>query len=268
LSQILRTEERTFIETPLYYNYLTRGGRLVGKPDACIIDENAAKSRIILGVHKGIVMEPFNYQHIIWDWNGTLLDDAWLCVEIMSGMLAQRDLPPLSMERYEQIFDFPVVDYYHEVGFDFAVEPFVKLSDEFMATYNRRVRECPLRAGARDALMIGQQHGITQSILSAMQQDTLNRLLDHFDLRAFFTSVTGLDNHHAAGKLTLGQEWIAAQTLPRAAILLVGDTVHDIEVAQALGVDCVVIHSGHHSRERLAVAGVPVLDGLAAVYGD
>jgi phosphoglycolate phosphatase len=212
-------------------------------------------------------MESFNYKHIIWDWNGTLLDDAWLCVEIMSEMLARRDLPPLSMDRYEQIFGFPVVDYYRMVGFDFAIEPFEQLSDEFMATYNRRVRECPLRTGARDVLLTGQQRGITQSILSAMQQDTLNALLDHFDLRAFFTSVTGLDNHHAAGKLARAQDWIAAQNLPRTAILLVGDTVHDVEVAQALGVDGVYIHSGHHSRARLVAAGAPLLDSLAGVYG-
>jgi phosphoglycolate phosphatase len=211
-------------------------------------------------------MEPFNYKHIIWDWNGTLLDDAWLCVEIMNGMLAQRDLPPLTLERYEQIFDFPVMDYYRKVGFDFTVEPFVKLSDEFMAAYNRRVRECPLRAGTRDVLVTGQQRGITQSILSAMMQDTLNILLDHFALREFFTSVTGLDNHHAAGKLALAQDWIAAQNLPRTAILFVGDTVHDVEVARALGVDCVYIHSGHHSRERLAAAGVPMIESLADVY--
>jgi phosphoglycolate phosphatase len=211
-------------------------------------------------------MKSFNYQHIIWDWNGTLLDDAWLCVEIMNGMLARRDLPPLSMERYEQIFDFPVVDYYRKVGFDFAVEPFERLSDEFMAGYNRRVRECPLRAGTRDVLLTGQQRGITQSILSAMYQDTLDMLLDHFALRGFFTSVTGLDNRHAAGKLALAQDWIAAQTVPRTAILFVGDTVHDVDVAQALGADCVTIHSGHHSRDRLAAAGVPVLGSLAAVY--
>ncbi len=211
-------------------------------------------------------MESFNYKHIIWDWNGTLLDDAWLCVDIMNKLLAQRDLPALTMERYEQIFDFPVADYYRKVGFDFAVEPFVQLSDEFMATYNRRVRECPLRVGARDVLVTGQRRGITQSILSAMMQDTLNMLLDHFALREFFTSVTGLDNHHAAGKLALAQDWIAAQNLPRSAILFVGDTVHDVEVAQALGVDCVYIHSGHHSREQLSAAGVPMLESLADVY--
>ena len=31
-----------------------------------------------------------NYRHVIWDWNGTLLDDAWLCVEVLNGLLARR----------------------------------------------------------------------------------------------------------------------------------------------------------------------------------
>ena len=35
------------------------------------------------------------YSHILWDWNGTLLDDAWLCVEVMNSMLAERDLPQI-----------------------------------------------------------------------------------------------------------------------------------------------------------------------------
>jgi phosphoglycolate phosphatase len=211
-------------------------------------------------------MEPFKYKHIIWDWNGTLLDDAWLCVEIMNGMLARRRLPPLTMETYEQIFDFPVMDYYRKVGFDFAIDPFERLSDEFMGVYDRRVRECPLRHGAREILRAGHQRGVTQSILSAMKQETLVALIDHFDLRGYFTDLTGLDNHHAAGKLALAQTWIAAHDQRRADIVLVGDTVHDFEVAQALGVACMLIPGGHHSRARLAACGVPILAALAAVY--
>ncbi|MDH5646585.1 MAG: hypothetical protein OEZ01_11285, partial [Candidatus Heimdallarchaeota archaeon] len=37
-----------------------------------------------------LIIPPTRYEHIIWDWNGTLLDDAWLCVEIMNSMLAKR----------------------------------------------------------------------------------------------------------------------------------------------------------------------------------
>ena len=40
------------------------------------------------------------YRHIIWDWNGTLLDDAWLCVEILNEILRRRNEQPVTHERY------------------------------------------------------------------------------------------------------------------------------------------------------------------------
>ena len=211
-------------------------------------------------------MGSFAYRHIIWDWNGTLYDDAWMCVEVMNGMLARRGLPAITPERYESIFDFPVIDYYRRVGFDFSVEPFEQVSDEFMATYTRRLRECQLRRGAREALEQGRRLGLAQSILSAMMQTLLDGLLEHFGVRGYFGDVLGLDNHHAAGKVEIARQWIARQDIDRRHILFVGDTTHDYEVAEALGVDCGFIHSGHHSRQRLATCGVPILASLPEVF--
>lgn len=212
-------------------------------------------------------MSDFVYRHIIWDWNGTLLDDAGLCVEIMNEVLESRGLPLLTLDRYQAIFDFPVRDYYRAIGFDFAVDSFERLSDEFMDAYTRRVWDCDLRTGGRAALQQAQKRGISQSILSAMQQETLDRMVDHFGLRDYFTAVVGISNHHAAGKQHTARQWIAAQTLPAADMLMIGDTTHDHEVAESLGVACALIHSGHHSRERLAATGARVLDSLAAVVG-
>lgn len=210
-------------------------------------------------------MAAFSYRHIIWDWNGTLFDDAWLCVDIVNGMLARRAQPPLTPDRYETIFDFPVQDYYARAGFDFSREPFEQLSNEFIDAYHRRVHECDLRPGARAALEAARAQGISQSILSAMQQTSLHALVEHFGLRPYFTDVIGLDNHHAAGKVDLARTWIAAQPLAPSEMVLVGDTVHDFDVAQALGVDCLHVHSGHHSRQRLTACGTTILDDLAAL---
>ena len=211
-------------------------------------------------------MTLFPYDHIIWDWNGTLFDDAALCVDIINGMLAQRGLPGLTGERYETIFDFPVRDYYRRAGFNFATDPFEGLSDEFISTYNRRVRECGLRDGTRDVLETARARGVTQSILSAMKHDTLNTLVAHFGLRDYFTDVVGLDNHHAAGKVDLARQWIAAQSLDPARMVLVGDTTHDHAVAQALGVACVQIPSGHHAPERLSASGAPLIHTLSELF--
>ena len=60
-----------------------------------------------------------NYKHIIWDWNGTLLNDLWLCLESVNAALARRGLAPLSEKRYQEEFDFPVIDFYRKIGFKF-----------------------------------------------------------------------------------------------------------------------------------------------------
>jgi phosphoglycolate phosphatase len=211
-------------------------------------------------------MDNFPYQHIIWDWNGTLFDDAWLCVEIMNEMLAQYGLPALTLSRYETIFDFPVERYYRALGYDFDADPFEKLSDEYMAHYNARMFECRLHDGAREALAAARRRGVTQSVLSAMHNKHLPRLMEHLGVRDLFTDVVGLPDHHARGKVETGKRWIAGQALPPEAMLFVGDTTHDYEVAEALGVDAALVHSGHHSRARLAATGARLLPSLAALF--
>ena len=75
------------------------------------------------------------YKHIIWDWNGTLLDDTWLCVEGINDSLKKRSLQTITKEIYRKVFSFPVEDYYKRLGFDFKKEPFEVAGDEFVAYY-------------------------------------------------------------------------------------------------------------------------------------
>ncbi|MCX6282944.1 MAG: hypothetical protein NTW31_01715 [Bacteroidetes bacterium] len=81
-----------------------------------------------------------DYKHIIWDWNGTLLDDAWLCVEVMNGMLEKRGLEKVSLDFYRSVFTFPVRDYYEKLGYDFEKEPFEEVGMEFMVLDNQSSR--------------------------------------------------------------------------------------------------------------------------------
>ena len=93
-----------------------------------------------------------NYEHIIWDFNGTLMDDAPLCINVMNSMLAKRGLPILTTGRYAEIFDFPVSLYYRRAGWDPERYPFEPLSDEFIAGYHAEKLTCPLRDGAISVL--------------------------------------------------------------------------------------------------------------------
>ena len=202
---------------------------------------------------------------IIWDWNGTLFDDLALCVGVMNGMLERRGLPGLSVERYRQVFTFPVRRYYEAVGFDFARDSFEDLSVEFISTYESRRHECPLQPGARPVLEKLGAGGRRQFMLSAYNQATLRELVHDFELGGFFDRLMGLDNIYAHGKLELGRELMAGISEPPERTILVGDTLHDVEVARDLGIGCLLVAHGHQSRKRLEESGARVVDNLSEV---
>ena len=81
---------------------------------------------------------------IIWDWNGTLLDDTRMAVRTMNQMLKQRGLPALTVDHYKSVFTFPVKDYYQKIGFDFQAEPFEVPALEFIDLYNSQLKDCSL----------------------------------------------------------------------------------------------------------------------------
>jgi phosphoglycolate phosphatase len=92
------------------------------------------------------------FETIIWDWNGTLLDDTDLCIRSMNKLLADRSLPELSKERYLEVFDFPVEKYYRSIGFDFSVEPFEVPALQFIDLYAEGISNCQLHQGVAEAL--------------------------------------------------------------------------------------------------------------------
>jgi len=204
---------------------------------------------------------------IIWDWNGTLLNDTHLCVRTMNAMLEKRELPVLSLNRYRDVFSFPVKDYYQKIGFDFESEPFEIPALEFIDGYNAQMNDCKLQQDSLAVLNYFQSIGIPQYILSAMKQDALEEGLRHHQITSFFEHVSGLDNHYAASKIENGHRLIADLNLNTRELVLIGDTVHDYEVATELGCQCVLIANGHQSRAILEATGVLVIDSLGQLLG-
>ena len=62
------------------------------------------------------------YDCIFYDFNGTLLDDTDICVEILNKMLDKRGYKHITKEKYRDIFSFPIKEYYEKAGFDFSNE--------------------------------------------------------------------------------------------------------------------------------------------------
>jgi phosphoglycolate phosphatase len=202
-------------------------------------------------------------EYVIWDWNGTLLDDHEHCAAVVNVLLREAGLPETNAEGYRRHFRFPAKSYYEHLGLSTQGESWEKLARRFIDVYDAGVEQCSLHAGAREALAALQARGCKHSILSAARTVSLEPLLQQHGIRGFFTDVIGLDNHYAHGKVELGTRWLREKGIPPTRALLVGDTLHDLEVATAMGVRCVLVAAGHQARDRLEASGCPVISDLS-----
>jgi phosphoglycolate phosphatase len=202
------------------------------------------------------------YRHIIWDYNGTLLNDVDLSVSVMNAMLSERNLPKITTKKYKKIFDFPVVDYYAELGFDFASEPFDVVGLEFIRNYDNRRNELKLQNSALEILDFFQKQNIIQSILSARNQKQLEEELLHFEIEKYFSHVSGLSDDYAGGKTENGKILLEKIGIEKSKTVLIGDTLHDFETAQIIGTDCILIADGHNNYKKLQKTGTSVLRKL------
>ena len=204
---------------------------------------------------------------IIWDWNGTILDDAQVCQTIANIMLEERGIPTLpDMDAYRAVFGFPIKGYYEQMGYRFGPEdePYESVADEFIVWYDKLYRTSVLRPGIEAFLDKLKGEGYRQVLLSATRLDQLLEQVAAFGtVGDRFEQKLGLTDHYAFSKAALAKAFIESQGIPRERALFIGDTDHDFEVSSAIGCPCVLLEGGHQSRERLLKMGVPVLRDLS-----
>ena len=195
-----------------------------------------------------------SYTHVLWDWNGTLLDDSCACVDILNSLLSEQDLAPLELETYREIFEFPVHRFYKNLSSELDESTLSYMSNQFVGAYQKVWRNCQLHGDARATLQHFQAADTRQIVLSASDQDTLDACLNYFGLSTLFEKIIGQDNCHAHGKLETARRWLENSGVEPSKILLVGDTLHDLEISSELGFDCALFSQGHNSETRLRKA--------------
>lgn len=206
-------------------------------------------------------MKPINT--IIWDWNGTLLNDVHISLSSVNHLLADRNLEQLTCKRYLDIFTFPVQIYYEKLGFDFNDEPFEVIAHQFIEIYNEAIKDCGLHSEAVPILDYMKRKNMNQFILSAMEQQLLEETVKQNNIYHIFNAVYGLDHLYATSKIDIGISLFDQHQLSPLQTLLIGDTAHDYEVAQSIGCQCILVAKGHQSRHRLESTGAKVIDSLS-----
>lgn len=200
-------------------------------------------------------------QQVLWDWNGTLLDDVEYAMGVRNRSFPAFGLPEIhSVEDYHRQFTFPVRTYYERAGV--TDENFVAVAHAWMDEYERGFASVPLHADAIETLKWLRAAGMKQVVLSATKRDMLERQLRQFPIREYFDEVLGLGDIYAGSKEAIGTAYLSGCGIAPELTLMIGDTLHDAEVARAMGTRCVLVSRGHQSRETLLEAGVPVAGSL------
>jgi phosphoglycolate phosphatase len=199
---------------------------------------------------------------IIWDWNGTLLNDVDMCLETINTLLLERNLKPLSRERYRDIFTFPVKNYYIESGFDFANESWDKVAHQFMDLYFQKLDTVTVFPDASTVLDGFKKNGLRQFMLSAMKHESLIKSVKEKGLLSYFEDISGIQDHFASSKIDMAGRFVKEKNLDLKKTCLIGDSTHDFEVANELGICCLLVANGHQSYERLKETGCEVVQKL------
>jgi len=203
-----------------------------------------------------------SFDTIIWDWNGTLLDDLDICITAMNKMLVSRDMATINSEFYYKYFTFPVIRYYEAMGWDFTKQSFDDLSVEFMANYDALFYSSPLHQNTFQTLEFFKDQGYKQIVVSVLENNRLKESLSIHGLAHFFDASYGIENILGGGKIHLAKKMMEEQKLIPERTCMIGDTEHDLEVAQAIGTQCILVAHGHHTIERLQQLDVTVVNNF------
>lgn len=192
-----------------------------------------------------------NKAHVIWDWNGTLLSDIDHAVNSVNHLLVEENLPPTNLAAYKKDFGFPVLDYYAKLGFETSPEKFKHLCERFNQIFYDGLHGCSLWPGAKQTLAFVKSSGKVQSVLSASEQSMLDHSVVRFEVDHLFDHVFGIADKLAGSKVTRGLELMKKVGVDPAHTVMIGDTDHDLEVAEAMGIDAILVEHGHQCPTRL-----------------
>ncbi|OLB74378.1 MAG: hydrolase [Actinobacteria bacterium 13_2_20CM_2_71_6] len=199
--------------------------------------------------------------HLVWDWNGTLLDDLPLVVAATNACLASCGGVPVTAEEHRRDFRRPIAAYYaFALGRAVGDDEFVTLDRIFHDAYGAGLASCALTVDALTALTSWPG---TQSLLSMWFHDKLVPTIDRYGLAGYFARVDGLRATVGGGSKT--PHLIAhldALGLAGTDCVLIGDSVDDAEAAEAVGASCVLYAGGFTDAGRLAATGRPVAHTL------
>ena len=204
---------------------------------------------------------------VIWDFNGTIIDDVQLCMDIENRMLERRGMfHEYGREEYRKLFCFPVINYYYKIGYTFENETYEDISVEFNDMYDAGFHTCGLVEGFLEKIKEAREKGYQNVILSASRQKALREQCRLLKIDHYFLEILGIDNALAHSKIDMAKRWMIRSGISPDDCIYIGDTIHDKETAEAIGIrNYILAACGHQSYEILSEESDRVVHSLKEV---
>jgi phosphoglycolate phosphatase-like HAD superfamily hydrolase len=201
--------------------------------------------------------------HIVWDWNGTLLDDLAVVVEAVNVGLIGVGVDPIDADGYRTHYTRPVSRFYASLlGRPVRTEEWQALNEMFHQAYFGKVDTVGLTADARRALDLVHAAGATQSVLSMAPHDHLVPIVMEHRLHEYFTAVRGSSGNRGEVKAESLEAHLIEVEREAGDVVVIGDTPDDAAAAHHVGADAVLYDGGSHHLPDLEAVGVPVASTL------
>jgi phosphoglycolate phosphatase len=206
-----------------------------------------------------------SYKHVIWDWNGTLLDDVNIGVKILNYMQKKRNISETGFDEYRKIFTFPVEKYYERAGLMESGLSFKELAEDYIEQYNIAVESMELYKDAKEVLERLDDSGVTSSILTAAPEDLVKSQLKKYGIANYFIALTRKTNHYSSGKEDLAEVHMDKLDISPSNTVFVGDTMHDVKVANKIRCDYIIVSHGHQDIKYLSKGEINTMHDLNEV---
>ena len=204
-------------------------------------------------------------KYVIFDFNGTVLDDLMVCVKAENETIRhfKLDRGPLSVEEYLRIFTFPVQKYYEAVGFDWNKNSYEEVGAYWFSCYRKFRNEYAVHDGVIEILKENHEKGYQNILLSASSKVELHKQLKELGIEEYFDDVLGIDNIYAESKTQIALDWIKDKD--PGDCLMIGDTLHDLETAKEMNVRCILVAKGHQAKDILLKETKDVVDDIREI---
>lgn len=204
------------------------------------------------------------YKHIFWDFNGTIIDDVHNALACVNDMLTRKGMKTITLKEYYDYVETPIVNFYYRILPPEEVV-FSEISKEYHEDYARHLEETTLAVGAKELLKELKEKGIHQYIITSNFIGETLDLTKKFGIHHLFDEILGADNTLAESKIERAKAFFDLKQIDRNEAIFIGDTLHDLETANALGIDCILVAYGHQGKKLLWEHNAFVVENLEDV---